>query len=41
MIKGKIVKKSKIRSGLYTVVIGGIVATVAYFVGYGLHFLVM
>ncbi len=41
MIKGKIVKKSKIRSGLYTLIIGGTAATVAYFVGYGLHFLVM
>jgi VIT1/CCC1 family predicted Fe2+/Mn2+ transporter len=40
MIKGKIVKKSKIRSGLYTLIIGGIASIVAYFVGYGLQFLV-
>ena len=40
MIKGKIVKKSKIRSGMYTLIIGGIAALVAYFVGYGLNFLV-
>ncbi len=40
MIKAKIVKKSKIRSGIYTLIIGGIAATVAYMVGYGLNFLV-
>ncbi len=40
MIKAKIVKKSKINSGLYTVIIGGIAAIVAYMVGYGLNFLV-
>ncbi len=40
IIKGKIVKKSKIRSGFYTLIIGGIAALVAYFVGYGLNFLV-
>ena len=40
VIKGKIVKKSMIRSGLNTLVIGGIAATVAYSVGYGLNFLV-
>ena len=40
MIKAKIVKKSMIRSGLYTLIIGGIAATVAYMVGYGLNFLV-
>ena len=40
MIKGNIVKKSKIRSGFYTLIIGGIAALVAYFVGYGLNFLV-
>jgi len=40
MIKGKIVKKSKIRSGIFTLIIGGIAALVAYFVGYGLNFLV-
>lgn len=39
VIKGKIVKKSKIKSGFYTLIIGGIAALVAYFVGYGLHFL--
>jgi VIT1/CCC1 family predicted Fe2+/Mn2+ transporter len=40
MIKGKIVKKSKINSGLYTLIIGGIAALVAYLIGYGLNFLV-
>ena len=40
VIKGKIVKKSKIRSGIYTLIIGGIAATVAYLIGYGLNFLV-
>jgi len=40
IIKGSIVKKSKIRSGIYTLIIGGIAALVAYFVGYGLNFLV-
>lgn len=40
MIKGKIVKKSKVRSGTYTLIIGGIAAVVAYLVGYGLNFLV-
>lgn len=41
MIKGKIVKKSIIRSGSYTVIIGGIAASVAYLVGYGLGSLVI
>ena len=40
IIKGKIVKKSKIRSGFYTLIIGGSAAFVAYLVGYGLNFLV-
>jgi len=40
MIKGKIVKKSKIRSGTNTIIIGSIAAVVAYMVGYGLNFLV-
>lgn len=40
MIKGKIVKKSKIKSGLYTLIIGGVAALVAYLIGYGLNFLV-
>ena len=40
MIKGKIVKKSMIFSGINTVIIGGVAATVAYVVGYGLNFLV-
>ena len=40
VIKGKIVKKSTIRSGLYTLIIGGVAATVAYLIGYGLSFLV-
>ena len=41
MIKGKIVKKSKTKSGFYTVIIGGIAAAVAYFVGFGLHFIII
>jgi len=40
MIKGKIVKKSMMRSGIITLIIGGIAATVAYMVGYGLNFLI-
>lgn len=40
IIKGKIVKKSKIRSGVYTLIIGGIAAMVAYLIGYGLQSLV-
>ncbi len=40
MIKGKIVKKSMMRSGVNTLIIGGIAAVVAYMVGYGLNFLV-
>jgi VIT1/CCC1 family predicted Fe2+/Mn2+ transporter len=40
MIKGKVVKKSKIRSGMYTLIIGGIAAIVAYIVGYGLNSIV-
>lgn len=40
MIKGKIVKKSMIRSGINTLIIGGVAAVVAYMVGYGLNFLV-
>ena len=40
VIKGKIVRKSKFRSGLYTTIIGGVAATVAYLIGYGLSFLV-
>ncbi len=40
MIKGKIVKKSKIRSGIYTLIIGGVAASVAYGIGYSLNFLV-
>jgi len=40
VIKGKIVKKSMTRSGLNTLVIGGVAATVAYSVGYGLNFLI-
>ena len=37
IIKGKIVKKSKIKSGFYTLIIGGIAAFVAYWIGYGLN----
>jgi VIT1/CCC1 family predicted Fe2+/Mn2+ transporter len=40
MIKGKIVKKSMMYSGIITLIIGGIAAIVAYMVGYGLNFLV-
>jgi len=40
MIKGKIVKKSILHSGINTLIIGGIAATVAYLVGYGLNFLI-
>jgi VIT1/CCC1 family predicted Fe2+/Mn2+ transporter len=40
MIKGKIVKKSMMHSGVITLIIGGIAAIVAYMVGYGLNFLV-
>ena len=40
VIKGRIVKKSKIKSGLYTLIIGGVAALVAYSVGYGLNSLV-
>ncbi|MDH3610150.1 MAG: VIT1/CCC1 transporter family protein [Nitrosopumilus sp.] len=40
IIKGKIVKKSKLKSGLYTLIIGGTAAMVAYLIGYGLNFLV-
>ena len=40
IIKGKIVKRSKIRSGIYTLIIGGVAASVAYLVGYGLNFLI-
>ena len=40
MIKGKIVKKSMLYSGINTLIIGGIAAVVAYLVGYGLSFLI-
>jgi VIT1/CCC1 family predicted Fe2+/Mn2+ transporter len=40
IVKGKIVKKSKIRSGIYTLIIGGIAAIVAYLIGYGLQSLI-
>ena len=40
VIKGKIVKHSKLRSGINTLIIGGGAAMVAYFVGYGLNVLV-
>lgn len=39
MIKGKFSKTPKIRSGFYTLIIGGLAASVAYFVGYALHIL--
>ena len=40
MIKGKIVKKSMLYSGINTLIIGGIAAVVAYLVGYGLNSLI-
>ncbi|WP_420545625.1 VIT1/CCC1 transporter family protein [Nitrosopumilus sp.] len=40
MIKGRIVKKSMIQSGINTVIIGSIAASVAYVIGYSLHFVV-
>ena len=40
VIKGKIVKHSKLRSGISTLIIGGGAAMVAYFVGYGLNVLI-
>ena len=40
MIKGRIVKKSMLYSGVNTLIIGGIAAVVAYLVGYGLNFLI-
>lgn len=40
MIKGKMVQKSIFRSGLGTMIIGGMAAFVAYFVGYSLNLLV-
>ena len=40
MIKGKIVKKSMLHSGINTLIIGGVAAIVAYLVGYGLNFLI-
>ncbi len=39
-IKGKIVKKSKIKSGLFTLIIGGIAAIMAYSIGYALNSIV-
>jgi VIT1/CCC1 family predicted Fe2+/Mn2+ transporter len=40
MIKGKIVKRSMIRAGINTLIIGGVAALVAFFVGHGLNFLI-
>ncbi|MCH9657962.1 VIT1/CCC1 transporter family protein [archaeon] len=40
IIKGKIVKKSKIMSGLFTLMIGGVAAIMAYLIGYGLNYLI-
>jgi VIT1/CCC1 family predicted Fe2+/Mn2+ transporter len=39
-IKGKMVKKSKIKSGLFTLIIGGIVTIMAYSIGYALNSIV-
>lgn len=40
VIKGKIVKHSMLRSGIYTLFIGGMAAIVAYYVGYTLKLFV-
>lgn len=40
MIKGKIVKKSMFKSGFFTLMIGGIAASVAYWIGHVLHLLI-
>ena len=40
MIKGRIVKKSMIQSGINTIIIGSIAASAAYVIGYSLHFVV-
>ena len=40
MIKGRIVKKSIIQSGINTIIIGSIAASTAYVIGYSLHFVV-
>jgi VIT1/CCC1 family predicted Fe2+/Mn2+ transporter len=40
IIKGKIVKRSLFRSGLTTLMVGGIAATVAYVVGYLLSYFI-
>ncbi len=39
-VKGEVVKKHPIRSALETLIIGGIAALIAYFVGYGLQSLI-
>ncbi|BDQ29947.1 MAG: VIT1/CCC1 transporter family protein [Nitrosopumilus sp.] len=40
MFKGKIVRHSMLRSGIITLIIGGLAAGVAYIIGYGLNFLI-
>jgi vacuolar iron transporter family protein len=40
VIKGRIVKHSMIRSGIFTLIIGGTAAFVAYYVGYSLNLLI-
>jgi VIT1/CCC1 family predicted Fe2+/Mn2+ transporter len=40
MIKGEIVRKHPIRAAIETLIIGGIAAVIAYFVGYGIRILV-
>jgi VIT1/CCC1 family predicted Fe2+/Mn2+ transporter len=40
IIKGTVVKKSKIKSGLFTLIIGGVAALIAHMIGCGLNFLV-
>jgi vacuolar iron transporter family protein len=39
VIKGKIVKKSLLKSGMFTLIIGGMASTVAYLVGFSLNLL--
>lgn len=40
LIKGKVVKQSLLRSGIFTLMIGAVAAFVAYYVGFLLHLLI-
>ena len=40
LVKGKIVQRSLVSSGLYTLLIGAIAASVAYLVGYSLNLVI-